>query len=236
MSGMSDIGDYIRRHSPSVPVSEIFYTHRCESPAKKSTNQVRRVYHRSFQNTPAPQNAAIGEKNRQVCPNQSVVKIAWDFPWRSNTLRSTYKIARCVSGLRTHPQIRFQKCPFSYRRKRSKIFSSIRIYSFHISTLKLLKNMKTTGTWNCACFLKDHKTIHHLGLMLRFGLEWMACDAFYVTVFKSLRFLLSTLETMRFQKSPLNFQTVFIGVFVRFTVWKIDENASKSMRFQTKTY
>ena len=47
----------------------------------------------------------------------------------------------------------------------------------------------------------------HLGYMLRFGLEPMACDAFYVTFFKS-PFSPATLEkrvfkTMRFQKSPL---------------------------------
>ena len=45
--------------------------------------------------------AAIGEKNRQVCPHQSVAKIACDFRWRSNSPRSTYKIARCVAGLRS---------------------------------------------------------------------------------------------------------------------------------------
>ena len=39
ISGMSDIGDQIRRHSPSVPVPAIFYVYCCESPAK-STRQV----------------------------------------------------------------------------------------------------------------------------------------------------------------------------------------------------
>ena len=42
--------------------------------------------------------AAIGKKNRQVCPHQSVAKIACDFRWRSNSPRSAYKIARCVTG------------------------------------------------------------------------------------------------------------------------------------------
>ena len=37
-------------------------------------------------------NAAIGEKNRQVCPDQSVEKITCDFRWRSNSLRSSYKM------------------------------------------------------------------------------------------------------------------------------------------------
>ena len=43
--------------------------------------------------------AAIGE-NRQVCPHQSVAKITCDIRWRSNSPRSTYKIARCVTGFR----------------------------------------------------------------------------------------------------------------------------------------
>ena len=57
----------------------------------------------------------------------------------------------------------------------------------------------------------------------------MVCDAFYVTVFKSLRFHLSTLETgsifktMYFQKSPLlkpfsSKVAVVISVFGRFSV------------------
>ena len=42
--------------------------------------------------------AAIGVKNRQVCPRQSVAKIACDFRGRSNSPRSAYKIASCVAG------------------------------------------------------------------------------------------------------------------------------------------
>ena len=94
---------YWRLDSPSVPVPAIFYAHRCESPAK-STNQVGRLYHMTFQNTPrwSPGTSlkchivVIGEKNRQVCPHQSVAKIACDFRWQSNSPRSAYKIARCV--------------------------------------------------------------------------------------------------------------------------------------------
>ena len=52
-------------------------------------------YLMSFQNCHI---AAIGEKNRQVCPHQSVTKIACDFRCRSNLPRSAYKIARCVPG------------------------------------------------------------------------------------------------------------------------------------------
>ena len=53
------------------------------------------IYHMSFQNCHI---AAIGEKNRRVCPHQSPAKIAGDFRWRSNSQRSAYKIARCVAG------------------------------------------------------------------------------------------------------------------------------------------
>ena len=34
ISGMSDIGDEIRRHLPSVPIPAIFCGHCCESPVK----------------------------------------------------------------------------------------------------------------------------------------------------------------------------------------------------------
>ena len=51
--------------------------------------QVGRFYPISFQNFHI---AAMGEKNRQVCPHQSVAKIV------SNSPRSAFKIARCVAG------------------------------------------------------------------------------------------------------------------------------------------
>ena len=79
-----------------MPVLAIFYVYCCESPVKL-THQVGRFYHMSFQNCHI---AAIGEKNRQVCPPQSVEKIACDFRWRSNSPRSAYKIARCVAGFK----------------------------------------------------------------------------------------------------------------------------------------
>ena len=68
-----------------MPVPAIFYAHRCELPVK-SNNQVGGFYHMTFQNAPRwiPGTrlkchiAAIGEKNRQVCPHQSVAKIAGD--------------------------------------------------------------------------------------------------------------------------------------------------------------
>ena len=97
-----------------MPVPAIFYAHRCESPLK-STNQVGRFYRMTFQNGGHDcgkwpgrslgmklkcQIAAIGVKNRQVCPHQSFAKFARDFRWRSNSLRSAYKIARCVAGFR----------------------------------------------------------------------------------------------------------------------------------------
>ena len=79
-------GNGHRRHSPSVPVPAIFYAHRCESPLK-STHQVGRFYHMTFQNGGHErgkwpgrslgiklkcQIAAIGVKNRPVCPHQSM--------------------------------------------------------------------------------------------------------------------------------------------------------------------
>ena len=91
---------YRRLNSPSVPVPTIFYVYCCESPVTP-THQVGRFYHMSFQNCHI---AAIGQKNRQVCPHQSVAKIAGDFRWRSNSSRSAYKIARCVAGLRRTTQ------------------------------------------------------------------------------------------------------------------------------------
>ena len=66
ISGMSDIGDSIRWDSPSVPIPAIFYVYCCKSPVKL-THQVGRFYHMSFQNCHI---AAIGEKYRQVCPQQ----------------------------------------------------------------------------------------------------------------------------------------------------------------------
>ena len=83
-------------YSPSVPVPAIFYVYCYESPVKP-THQVLRFYHMCFQNCHI---AAIGEKNRQVCPHQLVAKIACDF--RSNSPPSAYKIARCVAGFWHH--------------------------------------------------------------------------------------------------------------------------------------
>ena len=95
-----------------MPVPAIFYAHRCESPPR-STNQVGRFYHMTFQNGGHDrgkwpgrslgmklkcQIATVGVKNRPVCPHQSMAKLARDFRWRSNSLRSVYKIARCVAG------------------------------------------------------------------------------------------------------------------------------------------
>ena len=56
-------------------------------------------------------------------------------------------------------------------------------------------------------------TILHLGEMLRFGLEPIAFDAFYVSVFKSLRFYLSTLEGKPFQKDAFSneYELVWMG-------------------------
>ena len=71
-------------NSPSVPVPAILYVYCCESPGKP-THQVGRFYHTSFQNCHV---AAIGEKNRQVSPHQSVAKIACDQIRRDRRIKS----------------------------------------------------------------------------------------------------------------------------------------------------
>ena len=56
ISGMSDIGDKIRRHSPSVPAPAIFYGHCCESPVKP-THQVGRFTTWLFKTATSPRSA-----------------------------------------------------------------------------------------------------------------------------------------------------------------------------------
>ena len=50
-------------------------------------------------------------KNRQVCPHQSVAKIACDFRWRSNSPRLAHKIARCVTAFKrlNKPTTKYQR-------------------------------------------------------------------------------------------------------------------------------
>ena len=91
ISPIAAIGVQIRRHSPSVAVPAIFYVYCCESPVKP-THQVGRFITWVFKTATSPRSA---KKNRQVCPHQSLAKIACDFRWRSNSPRSA-KIARCV--------------------------------------------------------------------------------------------------------------------------------------------
>ena len=72
ISGMSDIGDFIRRHSPSVSVPAIFYAHRCELQVM-SINQVGGFYHMNNVEVPNRRDrrkkspgvsASIGGENR----------------------------------------------------------------------------------------------------------------------------------------------------------------------------
>ena len=121
ISGMSDIGDFKFAGIRQVcPLPRFFYAHRCESPLK-STNQVGRFYHMTFQNGGHErgkwpgrslgmklkcQIAAIGVKNRPVCPHQSMAKFARDFRWRSNSLRLAYN-SRCVWRRRNFPFVTF---------------------------------------------------------------------------------------------------------------------------------
>ena len=66
----------------------------------------------------------------------------------------------------------------------------------------------------------------------------MACDAFNVNVLKRLRFHLSTLETERFQTSPLlkpfSKVSVFIGVFGRFRMDDTRNRIKKVCAFKRK--
>ena len=82
-------------------------------------------------------------------------------------------------------------------------------------------------------------TILHLGYMLRSGLEPMARDAFYVTVFSFPHYKRSVFKTMRFQTSPLlkSFSkvSVFVGVFRRFSV-DDGQKRIKCFCFETKTH
>ena len=87
-------------------------------------------------------------------------------------------VSKALSTLRC-----FQKCPFSSRRKRStfKIFSSTLAFSyrFHLSTQKLSKTMKTTGTWDCVCV---NITRPSAILDRCFDLDW---NRWHVTLFTS---------------------------------------------------
>ena len=74
---------------PSVQTPHSFVS-ACRTASVKSTNQVRRFYHLNNVEVPHRHDR---RKSHQVCPHQSVAKIACDFRWRSNSPRSAYKIA-----------------------------------------------------------------------------------------------------------------------------------------------
>ena len=95
-----------------MPVPAIFYAHRCESPLK-STNQVGQFYNMTFQNGGHDRGKWPGRSlsgNEIEVPNRrdrrkkspgvsaSINGEIRDFRWRSNSLRSAYKIAGCVAG------------------------------------------------------------------------------------------------------------------------------------------
>ena len=108
-----------------------------------------------------------------------------------------------VGGLHWTPstQMRFQKCPFSSWRKRSKMLSPTLPFSYRFVSDRLgprialvLKSQDHMPSWKDAPVWTGGDA---------------GCDAFYVNVLKSLRFDLTTLETkrfktMRFQKSPFS--------------------------------
>ena len=100
---LANNGEFNRRYL-TCQISAILYADRGDRRTKSPSvslaliqQQVGRFHHMTFQNCHI---AAIGEKNCQVCPHQSVVKIACDFRRRSNSPRSAYKIARFVAGFR----------------------------------------------------------------------------------------------------------------------------------------
>lgn len=98
--------------------------------------------------------------------------------------------------------LRFQKS--SYRRKRSKIFLPTSAFSqcffFHTETAE---NDKTRGTWNFAT------------------VRAITSVNFFVTVFKSLRFHLSTPKRCVFQKNPLLKPFPKVSVFIN-VFWRLE--------------
>ena len=112
--------------------------------------------------------------------------------------------------------MRFQKYPFSTRRKRSKMFSSTLAFSyrFHLSTLKQSATTKTIEiTWDCACV---NITRPSAILDRRSDLDW---NRWHVTLFMSpfskvsVSSTLSTLETERFQNDAFSNVSTFETVF-----------------------
>ena len=133
----------------------------------------------------------------------------------------------------------FSKVSVFIEAKTKQIFASTLAfwYRFHLSTLKRSKTIKPTGNWDCACV--SH-TPSWIDTPIWTGIYSMACDAFYVNVFKSP---LSTLETVRFKKrcvfKCLHFWNPFrkspiLSAFSGVLVWMIGESLSKSMRFLRK--
>ena len=142
---------YRRLNSPAFAKcarSRDFYGHCCESPVKP-THQVGRFYHMTFQNCHI---AAIGEKNRQVCPHQSVAKISCEFRWRSNSPRSAYKITRCVAGFKLRFGSLFSVVVSKNQFFQSHAFDSIQSFSspFRLKTrfLFLVFNSEITAIFS----------------------------------------------------------------------------------------
>ena len=105
--------------------------------------------------------------------------------------------------------MRFQKYPFSSRRKRSKIFSSTLAFfvSFSPVHTKMPENDETTGTWDCACVNYPPSWIH--------APIWTGTDGTWC--FLRHRFQLSTLQTERFQNSSPN---KLLSTEVKSVYWK----------------
>ena len=119
--------------------------------------------------------------------------------------------------------MRFQKCPFSSRRKRSKIVYSTRVFvSFspiHTKTLEHDENDWFLGLRMC-CMTRPSAILDRYS-----DLDW---NRWHVPLFTSPFSKVSVTRneafftTMRFQKStllkPFSKVSVFVGVFGRFSV------------------
>ena len=103
----------------------------------------------SFQTATSPRSA---KKNRQVCPHQSLAKIACDFRWRSNSPRSA-KIARCVwcrdCDFRRSPRSAYKIADIwrvRYRRLNSPAFAKcVRSRDFLRSLLQIASKTSPSG-------------------------------------------------------------------------------------------
>ena len=92
---MSDIGDWIRGHSPSLPVPAIFFPFHRELPVKL-TNQVGRYYHMTFQNGARHRKLFLDRRKRSQF-DHTVVRKAMLIWCNVERLHWSSQEGRCVS-------------------------------------------------------------------------------------------------------------------------------------------